>query len=95
MQLVVHRGEPDEQVFVLRLGSTTIGRARECEVAIPNRRLSRHHTRLEYAGGDEVALVDLGSKNGTRVEGRRVEQCNLVAGSSFSCGGLVFTLTQG
>lgn len=65
------RGEPFDHPLEGR--SLTIGRAPECDVVLDDRFLSRQHTRLSR---DESAwwVEDLGSRNGTWVNGRRLEQ---------------------
>jgi len=52
--------------------SITIGRDADCNVMIPDRQVSRYHARLT-PGEKGVLLEDLGSKNGTFYEGKRVE----------------------
>jgi hypothetical protein len=52
--------------------SITVGRDAECTVMIPDRQVSRYHARLTPAEKG-VLLEDLGSKNGTFYEGKRVE----------------------
>ena len=52
--------------------SITIGRDADCDVMIPDRQVSRYHARLT-PGEKGVLLEDLGSKNGTFYEGKRVE----------------------
>jgi len=48
-----------------------IGRSRDCDLAIDDRAISRHHARLRRtAEGWDV--LDLGSTNGTWLNGRRV-----------------------
>jgi DNA-binding winged helix-turn-helix (wHTH) protein len=54
-------------------GSNLIGRDHECLVRIDSATLSRRHARLIVAGAG-TTLEDLGSKNGTLVNGRRVTQ---------------------
>ena len=49
-----------------------IGRSMSSDVAIGDRFLSRHHARL-YRSGDDWLIEDLGSRNGTFVNGVRVE----------------------
>lgn len=49
-----------------------IGRSTRCDVTIADRFLSRLHARL-VAGEDGWQIEDLGSRNGTFVNGRRVE----------------------
>ncbi|MGB9801064.1 MAG: FHA domain-containing protein [Thermanaerothrix sp.] len=50
----------------------TIGRDARCEVVIPDRQVSRYHARLVLVE-ENVILEDLGSKNGTFCNGRRIE----------------------
>lgn len=47
----------------------TLGRSRECEIVIDDPNVSRQHAELRPRGGAWV-LSDLGSTNGTRVNGR-------------------------
>lgn len=46
-----------------------VGRGTECDVQIPDQRVSRQHFRLELRG-DELWVEDLGSRAGTRLNGR-------------------------
>lgn len=50
-----------------------IGRDVTCDVVVPDRQVSRYHARLTL-GEKGVLLEDLGSKNGTFYEGKRVEE---------------------
>ena len=51
-----------------------LGRAPDCDIAIPDITLSRHHCRLEPSeNGRSWQLVDLHSKNGTHFLGQKVE----------------------
>jgi DNA-binding winged helix-turn-helix (wHTH) protein len=67
-RLVSRRGE-----WVLSEGTTFVGRDRDCAVRIDSPTLSRRHARIVVAGG-ETTVEDLGSKNGTQVNGRRIRQ---------------------
>ncbi len=49
----------------------TIGRSRENDIFLPDQWLSRHHAEIR-AGRGGFALVDLGSKNGTLLNGTRL-----------------------
>jgi len=53
--------------------SLLIGRDPTCEVVVPDRQVSRYHARLTPQQ-EGVMLEDLGSKNGTFYEGKRVEE---------------------
>jgi DNA-binding winged helix-turn-helix (wHTH) protein len=55
----------------LRAGANVVGRAPGCECRIPSRHVSREHARITVSGR-RAQLDDLGSKNGTHVQGRRV-----------------------
>lgn len=50
----------------------TIGRSEENAVVLTDRWLSRNHAMLQSMGLGEFYLIDLGSRNGTFVNGRRV-----------------------
>ncbi|MCJ7706020.1 MAG: FHA domain-containing protein [Anaerolineales bacterium] len=64
-------GEP--QRWPIREGSLTLGRAKDCHISIADTRLSRRHTELRCEGR-RVIITDLGSINGTFVNGARIEQ---------------------
>jgi pSer/pThr/pTyr-binding forkhead associated (FHA) protein len=49
----------------------TVGRSRQCDVVIDDPNVSRRHAELRPRGGSWV-LTDLGSTNGSRVNGRTV-----------------------
>ena len=53
-------------------GSLSIGRSTSCDVAIADRFLSRQHARL-FCSGDSWFVEDLGSRNGTFVNGQPVD----------------------
>ena len=60
------------QEIDLRPGVTTLGRSEECEVTIEDPLVSRRHAQISV-DGDEVRVVDLGSRNGVRLNGRPIE----------------------
>lgn len=66
--LVVMTGTALGQVFPLRPGSSVIGRTAETDIAIPDEAVSRAHARI-YVEGATVSIEDLGSRNGTFVNG--------------------------
>ncbi|MCD6576598.1 MAG: FHA domain-containing protein [Anaerolineaceae bacterium] len=49
-----------------------IGRGTDCNIIIPDRQVSRFHAKLEVNDGGQIRIVDLGSKNGTYVNGERI-----------------------
>ncbi len=48
-----------------------LGRDPRCDVVIPNRQVSRRHARV-FRKGQEIWVEDLGSKNGTYINGERL-----------------------
>jgi DNA-binding NtrC family response regulator len=51
----------------------SLGRSRSSGLPLEDTAASRLHATLRWDGGDEVLLIDAGSKNGTYVDGTRVE----------------------
>lgn len=52
---------------------TTIGRSKDCDVVILDTRLSRKHAEIRY-DGDTFIIADLGSANGTYLNGERIQE---------------------
>ena len=50
-----------------------VGRSSDAEIAVPDRSMSRRHARLFCKGG-EWLVEDLGSRNGTLLNGRRISE---------------------
>src|SRR6185312_8470758 len=63
----------------------TIGRAAPAELKVADPSLSRRHARLSREG-EAVRVVDLGSRNGTWVGGRRIEDAIVRAGDTIVLG---------
>lgn len=61
-----------DREYGLAEGDSTIGRGAECRVRLASDQVSRRHARIRLAGGVAV-LEDLGSKNGTWLNGDRLE----------------------
>lgn len=59
--------------WCLSEGPNVVGRDRDCAVSIDSPTVSRRHARIVVTSG-EATVEDLGSKNGTYVNGQRVEQ---------------------
>lgn len=72
-QLVAAAGDDETQRWELGRGTTTIGRAEDCDIVLTDREVSRRHAQIRGESGSYV-LVDLGSTNGTMVNGVRVER---------------------
>jgi hypothetical protein len=64
---------------------TTVGRDSSSDIQIEDNGLSRKHFELLWDGSSAV-LRDLGSTNGVKVNGMKIDQVVLVSGSTFSAG---------
>ena len=73
-------------VFDLEKPVIVVGRAAESDIAVLDLRASREHCRVERHG-EQHLLVDLGSQNGTRLNGHLVERAALKAGDRIEIGG--------
>lgn len=62
----------------LRSESILIGRAAECDIALPAEAVSRQHARILIGAGGDYLIEDL-STNGTRVNARVIERRALLA----------------
>jgi len=80
----------------LREGSSVIGRHPSCHVVIPGRNVSKRHLQCVLEN-DVVTITDLGSSNGTTVNGSPVTSCVLKDGDVVELGGyrLVFEVGAG
>jgi pSer/pThr/pTyr-binding forkhead associated (FHA) protein len=82
---------PERSYEELRLPDTTqrielsIGRARDCDFVIDEPTVSRHHAVLRRTP-EGWAICDIGSTNGTRVNGWRVDEAALRVGDELTIG---------
>jgi DNA-binding winged helix-turn-helix (wHTH) protein len=60
------------QLVPLALGENVIGRAPDVLITVPSSKVSRRHARIVVADG-RVVLEDLASRNGTYLDGRRID----------------------
>jgi hypothetical protein len=69
--LIVYEGELEGQRWIIDQDQVTIGRGSDCDVVLSKRQVSRYHAQIERDDGGYL-LRDLGSKNGTYVNGQEV-----------------------
>jgi hypothetical protein len=70
-QLIMRQGPTPGATFTLEGDQINIGRESSNEITINDAEISRRHSRLTFQGGKYV-LEDLGSTNGTFVNGQRL-----------------------
>ncbi len=66
-------------VYPLRRGINTIGRELDCRIILAEPAISRRHAQIAV-DGNVLILVDLGSTNGTFVNGTRVTSSRILQG---------------
>ena len=83
-----------EREFALSKAEISIGRGATSDVILPDARVSRSHTRIE-CGAEGCFVVDLGSANGTRLNGQPVQRARLLPGDVISLGGSMLRYETG
>jgi pSer/pThr/pTyr-binding forkhead associated (FHA) protein len=77
---------------VLDQKRSVLGRSRDADVQIEDPNVSRRHAEIVQEGS-VYWLVDLGSTNGTEVDGKRVSRARLGDGSRFTVGETTLTFS--
>lgn len=80
----------DGRTYPLGIGSTVIGRGDQATLRLPDVGISRRHARIDY-DGNQVVLTDLGSTNGSMVNGQRVSAVALNPGDMIQIGTTTLT----
>ena len=94
MELHIRRGPQVLGPFRLEDGPNVAGRAEDCDILLPSRRVSRHHCVFELFGG-RVTVRDLGSHNGVvGADGRRVSTLTMVPGDEVLIGDYYMGLSE-
>lgn len=83
--LVVTQGPNAGARFLLDLDVITAGRSVDSDIFLDDVTVSRAHAEFRRSG-DSFAIVDLGSLNGTYVNGERVDQARLRGGDTVQIG---------
>jgi pSer/pThr/pTyr-binding forkhead associated (FHA) protein len=91
--LTCTRGPEEGLSLNLIEGSYTIGRARENSFVLKDIAASRRHLRIDVDSRG-ARVVDMGSGNGTRVNGKRVAEHELKHGDRIEIGGSVLTYLE-
>jgi hypothetical protein len=67
----------DGRRMLIGPGGATIGRSRQCDITLEDPNISRQHAEVRPRGGSWI-LTDLGSTNGSRLNGHPVERSEVV-----------------
>jgi putative methionine-R-sulfoxide reductase with GAF domain len=88
-KLTLHPPQRASRFLVIRDGETLlVGRDPECSLVLEDAQVSKRHARLRWTG-EGWALEDLGSKNGTSVNGAAAAGQILTGGDWLSFGGIL------
>jgi pSer/pThr/pTyr-binding forkhead associated (FHA) protein len=71
-----------------------VGRGKDAGFRIPDDQISRAHLRIRISAAGTVRVKDLGSRNGTLVNGQMVSAARLTAGDRIRIGGTVLAYTD-
>ncbi len=89
--LVILSGKLQGTDFPIERASTVIGRGPGVDLALDDETLSRQHATIEFAAGG-LRLRDLGSLNGSSINGSPQDSGELKHGDRFQLGDLSFQL---
>jgi hypothetical protein len=81
----------EDRRYVLDGPKATIGRSKEVECVLRDPNVSRRHAELRRASSGDWTIVDLGSTNGIKVNGRRLASSRLSPGDQVTIGSTTFT----
>jgi Protein of unknown function (DUF3662)/Inner membrane component of T3SS, cytoplasmic domain len=91
---VVVREDGDERTVPLRAETVTIGRLADCDVVLKDKGASRKHAQLKLRDG-AWTITDLGSTNGTRLNGQTIQTRGLSDGDKITVGTTVIEFRSG
>jgi len=77
--------ENPRKMFILSQGKTILGRSQRCDLVVSDNTISRQHLEIQREGR-LVRIVDLGGRNGTRINDRQVNEADLVSNDVITIG---------
>jgi S1-C subfamily serine protease len=95
IRLTIRSGDGRGRHVTVDDARVVLGRADDCDLIVPDPKASRRHAALDALPGGRASLVDLGSGNGTYVNGRRVESAVLEGHEQIQIGDTVLASSRG
>jgi len=82
MEIEDERGQDMQEVVL----PVVLGREADCDVRLSDPCVSRRHCQIECSSEETLIICDLGSKNGTFVDGEKVEETALAPTARLGIG---------
>ena len=95
LTLKVFRGTELLRTEVFNREIIKIGRLATAHLSLDDDRISRVHAVIEVSPEGAVSIIDMGSAEGTLVNGKKVTRCQLRPGDAITLGGLKVVLELG
>src|SRR3954464_12322692 len=89
MQLTITSGADAGKTVEVQGNEFTIGREAGADLVLADGKASRRHAALRVLPDGRATLYDLGSSNGTLVDGRRIQSTLLQGGEQIQIGDTV------
>jgi len=91
VNLVLIRKDGTTKDFAMPSSVTVVGRREDCDLCIPLMIVSRRHCQLNVEN-NKLNIRDLGSRNGTFINGRQIEESIIKAGDRVQIGPVSFAV---
>lgn len=91
--LEIIKGDDEGKIYLLNKDEFVIGRQEDCDIAVTDLEISRHHLRL-YIENNRWFVQDLSSTNGTYLNKLRVDRYRLNPGDRIKAGQTHFGFYQ-
>ncbi len=85
--VIIISGKGAGRLFKLQQGPSVIGRGTDAAIRLEDDGISRRHAQLVLGADGKVVVEDLGSTNGTFINGAKVERHTLADGDKIELGG--------
>jgi len=91
VNLILFKKDGSQKAFSVASDTTIIGRRHDCDLCIPLMVVSKRHCQLNL-NKEAVKIRDLDSRNGTFLNGKRIDETTVQAGDYIRIGPLTFLL---
>lgn len=91
LELVLVTADGEQRSFPVSR-ARIIGREEDCDMRIPVAEVSREHCRVEPSATGGLTVEDLGSSNGTYINGMLVEEAEMTSGDVLKIGPAILVL---